>query len=36
MAVQVLQLDDPVERAMFELFVAEALNLERYNDFETH
>jgi hypothetical protein len=36
MNVQVMEMDDPIERTLFEVFVAEALNLGRYNDFETH
>ena len=36
MNVQVMELADPIERTMFEVFVAQALNLGRYNDFETH
>jgi hypothetical protein len=36
MNVQWLQLADPVERTILEVFVAQALNLDRYNDFETH
>jgi predicted GIY-YIG superfamily endonuclease len=36
MNVQLLKLEDPVERTMFEVFVAQALDLARFNDFETH
>lgn len=36
MDVQFIELEDPVQRTLFEVFVAEALGLEEFNDFETH
>lgn len=36
MDVQFIELEDPIQRTLFEVFVAEALGLEEFNDFETH
>lgn len=36
MDVRFMEVVHPVERTMLELFVAQALDLSRYNDFETH
>lgn len=36
MDVQVVEIQDPVVRSMFEMYVTEALGLEQYNSFETH
>lgn len=36
MAVRFIELDDPIERTMFEMYAALALDTAEYNSFETH
>ena len=36
MDVRVIEIPDPIVRSLFEMYVAEALGLEKYNSFETH
>ena len=36
MDVQVIEVENPIARTMFEMYVTEALGLQKYNSFETH